>query len=72
MEETKPQLLIVDDDAGMRSTLADVLEDTGYEVKSLGEGKEAMDWFNTNSSDVVIDRYFAEAFSQILTQVELQ
>ena len=54
MKEDKAQLLIIDDDPGMCSTLSDILEDAGYEVRDYGGGKEALDWLKKNPFDVVI------------------
>lgn len=50
----KAQVLIIDDDPGMRSTLLDILEDAGYEVMGYGKGSEALDWLKKNPFDVVI------------------
>jgi len=52
--EGKAQVLVIDDDAGMRSTLFDILEETGYEVRGYGKGGEALDWLKRNPFDVVI------------------
>ena len=54
MKEDKAQVLIIDDDPGMRSTLSDILEAVDYEVKDLGKGREALDWLKKNSFDIVI------------------
>ncbi len=35
-------ILIVEDDAGMRETLGDILRDEGYKVETAGRGKEAL------------------------------
>ena len=35
-------ILIVEDDAEMRETLCDILSDEGYEVKTVGRGKEGL------------------------------
>ncbi len=40
--EKKPAILVVEDDAGMRETLSDILADKGYVVKPVGTGKEAL------------------------------
>ncbi len=52
--EGKPQILIVDDDAGMRSTLSDILIEEGYHVVSYGKGVEALAWLKKNQFDIVI------------------
>jgi len=54
MTEEKTQVLIIDDDPGMRSTLSDILEEAGYEVCSYGKGIEALDWLKKNPFEVVI------------------
>ena len=54
MKEDKAQVLIIDDDPGMRSTLSDILEAADYEVKDFGKGREALDWLKKNSFDIVI------------------
>lgn len=52
--EGKTQILIVDDDAGMRSTLSDILIEEGYAVVSYGKGVEALSWLKKNQFDIVI------------------
>jgi len=37
------RVLIVDDDAGMRETLSDILEDRGFYVVTAGNGEQALD-----------------------------
>ena len=54
MIEQAPQILIIDDDSGMRSTLSDILEQAGYKVTDYGNGKQALDWVRKNRFDVVI------------------
>jgi len=54
MVEEKAQLLIIDDDAQMRSTLSDILQEQGYNVRDYGNGKQALDWLRKNPFDVVI------------------
>ena len=39
---TRTRILIADDEANMRITLADILEDEGYEVTTVANGEEAM------------------------------
>lgn len=41
--ETRPQILVVDDDPSIRHTVAEVLDDEGYEVLEAGNGREALD-----------------------------
>jgi len=54
MVEKKPQVLIIDDDSDMRSTLSDILQEQGYKVRGYGKGKQALDWLRKNPFDVVI------------------
>ena len=54
MSADKAQVLIIDGDPGMRSTLSDILKDAGYRVKDYGKGGEALDWLRKNPFDVVI------------------
>ena len=54
MAKKKAQVLIIDDDSGMRSTLSDILEDTGYKVTGYGSGKQALDWVKKKPFDVVV------------------
>jgi len=54
MKENKAQILVIDDDPGMRSTLFDILEASDYLVKDYGKGKEALDWIKKNSFDIVL------------------
>ena len=48
------KILIVDDNANMRTTLADILEEKGYEVVESGDGKEALDKVNIEKPDIVL------------------
>ena len=54
MRVDKTQVLIIDDDSGMRATLSDILEEEGYEVCSYGTGMQALRWLKKNPFDVVI------------------
>jgi CheY-like chemotaxis protein len=48
------RILIVEDDPALRGTLADVLEDEGYEVASVGNGAEALAHLRRGSAPSVI------------------
>lgn len=50
----KSKVLLVDDDIGMRETLADILKELKYEVASAGSGAEAVEKFRENSFKVVL------------------
>ena len=54
MTGERAQVLVIDDDPGMRSILSDILEEAGYEVCSYGKGIEALDWLKKNPFEVVI------------------
>jgi CheY-like chemotaxis protein len=45
---SKSRILIVDDDLDIRLTLTDFLEDEGYWVKSVENGREALNWLRSN------------------------
>ncbi len=49
-----PRLLIIDDDANLRKTLADVLKLRGFEVFSAGSGREGIEWLEGNPVDLAI------------------
>jgi CheY-like chemotaxis protein len=38
-----PRILLVEDDPALRATLAEVLEERGYEVDCAGNGRQALD-----------------------------
>src|ERR1700759_4220493 len=40
---TRPQLLVVDDEAGIRESLASILKDEGYDVDTAGSAEEALE-----------------------------
>jgi CheY-like chemotaxis protein len=42
MSDEKSFILVVDDDAEMRSLLQDVLQDAGYQVETAASGREAL------------------------------
>jgi signal transduction histidine kinase len=39
---TKPRILVIDDNAGLRATLASALENAGYEVKTGADGRQGV------------------------------
>jgi len=47
-------VLIVDDEPNMRKTLADILQDEGYEVTTAGDGREAVALCSKHGYDVVL------------------
>lgn len=51
--KTEGQILIIDDDQGICTTLCDILEDEGYAVKDFNEGGKALCFLKSNLVDVV-------------------
>src|ERR1700689_5143756 len=50
----RPQLLIVDDEAGIRESLSAILTDEGYAVDSAGAAEEALERAAVGDVDVVL------------------
>jgi CheY-like chemotaxis protein len=48
------QVLVVDDEPGMRETLVDILEESGYDVTAAADGQDALDVMQTHDVDVVV------------------
>jgi C4-dicarboxylate-specific signal transduction histidine kinase len=53
MIKNRGQILIIDDDPGIRTTLSDILEAEGYKVKDFGTAGKALDFLRKNPSDVI-------------------
>jgi len=53
MIKTEGQILIIDDDPGICTTLSDILESEGYEVKDYGTAGKALDFLKKNPFDVI-------------------
>ncbi|MBW2642824.1 MAG: response regulator, partial [Deltaproteobacteria bacterium] len=49
-----PKVLIVDDDSRMCESLAALLSDQGYVLKTCNSGKEAIEYLNKNTFDLVL------------------
>jgi CheY-like chemotaxis protein len=47
-------VLVADDEAGMRETLVDILEQHGYRVCAAGDGQAALEAIRAKSFDVVV------------------
>jgi len=47
-------ILVVDDDVDIRATLTDVLEDEGYRVDAVGNGREALAYLRTHRSPSIV------------------
>jgi two-component system response regulator HydG len=52
--EPKPRVLVVDDNLEMARTIADGLEDHGYDAVALGSGRKALEWLTQNSCDALV------------------
>ena len=50
----RPRVLIVDDDAGVRYTLREILESQGLEVTEAGDGAEALERFEAAPAALVV------------------
>jgi len=51
---TKLNVIIVDDEPGMRETLVDILETVGYNVSAAVDGEQALEAVRTNDVDIVV------------------
>jgi two-component system nitrogen regulation response regulator NtrX len=49
-----PRILVVDDEPGIRTSLAGVLEDEGYEVEAVGDGETCLQRVGEQRWDVVL------------------
>jgi two-component system, OmpR family, phosphate regulon response regulator OmpR len=54
MKDKKEQILVVDDDLGMREMLQDYLSSQGYEVTTVADGVEMEGYLAKNVADLVI------------------
>jgi two-component system nitrogen regulation response regulator NtrX len=50
----QPRILVVDDEAGVRTTLTGILEDEGFEVTTASDGEEALAVVKSRSPHVVL------------------
>ncbi|MBI5532347.1 MAG: sigma-54-dependent Fis family transcriptional regulator [Deltaproteobacteria bacterium] len=50
----KPRVLVVDDDAGVRYTLREILESSDIDVAEAADGVEALSWLQGNRADLLI------------------
>ncbi|MBN2493075.1 MAG: sigma-54-dependent Fis family transcriptional regulator [Deltaproteobacteria bacterium] len=50
----RPRVLVVDDDAGVRYTLREILEDGDMEVAEAESGEQALAWLEANTAHLVI------------------
>ena len=47
-------ILVVEDDADIRSGVAEVLQQEGYDVVTAADGREALDWLGGNSASLIL------------------
>ncbi len=52
MSRPSKRILIVDDDAAIRRTLSELLEDEGYGVASVANGREALEYLRDDPSSI--------------------
>lgn len=66
------EILIVDDQPGIRLLLTDVFESEGYKVITAETGKEALDKIHNNAFDLLILDYKLPVVNgiEVLTQLE--
>ena len=50
----KASVLIVDDEAGVRSALSGVLRDEGYQVEAVDTGETCLERVSRNAYDVIV------------------
>jgi len=53
-EQAQRRVLVVDDDRAIRGFVAEVLTDEGYEVKTAGNGREALDVSREWQPDLIV------------------
>ncbi len=51
---TAARILLVEDDAGIRDSVAECLELEGYEVAAVSNGSDALDWLARDVPDVLL------------------
>ena len=49
-----PRILVVDDEPGIRQSLAGVLEDEGYQVETVGSGEQCLELLTNHSFDAIL------------------
>ena len=51
---SKPRLLVVDDEAGIRESLSSILEDEGYNVEAVASAEEALQRAASGDLEVIL------------------
>jgi DNA-binding response OmpR family regulator len=54
MQDERPALLLVDDEADITANLAPLLERSGFGVETARDGQEALEWLGTNTPAVIV------------------
>ena len=54
MNARKPNILVADDDASIRETLRELLEDAGYSVTEAHDGLQALEYLRKSPAPVVV------------------
>jgi two-component system nitrogen regulation response regulator NtrX len=68
----KHSVLIVDDEVGIRQSLAGVLEDEGYRAESVGSGEECLAFLSQKRCDVVLLDIWLPALDGLETLEKIQ
>ena len=66
-----PYVLVADDSAEMRSLLADVLTDAGYEVRTVASGGRALSEMTSRRPDVLITDLFMPGMTGFSLRAEM-
>ncbi|MBI4689155.1 MAG: sigma-54-dependent Fis family transcriptional regulator [Nitrospirae bacterium] len=68
----KPTVLIVDDEEGIRESLAGILEDEGYDVLNAKSGEESLSMLKENSPDLILLDIWLTGMDGIQTLQEIK
>src|SRR6195256_2007989 len=68
----KPTILIVDDEPGVRTALAGVLSDEGYEVEAVASGEACLERLTRGSVDLVVLDVWLPGMDGLATLARLQ
>ena len=68
----KPTVLIVDDEAGVRSALSGVLRDEGYEVETVDSGEACLDRVARAPYDVIVLDIWLPGMDGLVTLARLR
>ena len=68
----KPTVLIVDDEAGVRSALSGVLRDEGYEVETVESGEACLDRVGRAPYDVIVLDIWLPGMDGLVTLARLR